>query len=41
MKYQVNRGKICQEEGCENKARIKGLCMNCYSLKRQNILKKQ
>jgi hypothetical protein len=30
MEYQVNRGKICITKGCNNKARVKGLCMNCY-----------
>jgi hypothetical protein len=41
MKYHRNKGKICQEEGCNNKARIKGLCMRCYSLKRKNELRKE
>lgn len=51
MRYQYNRGKTCQEDGCKNKARIKGYCIHCYNLKRRyaenkikrenlNILKK-
>ena len=30
MEYIVNRGKICSKDGCNNKARVKGLCMSCY-----------
>jgi hypothetical protein len=39
MEYQVNRGKICQKEGCNNTARVKGLCMSCYHLERNKIKK--
>jgi hypothetical protein len=35
MKHQVNRGKICKEETCCNKARVKGLCNSCYQNKRK------
>ena len=30
MKHQVNRGKTCKTFRCNNKARVKGLCNNCY-----------
>jgi hypothetical protein len=40
MGYQENRGKICISDGCNNKARVKGLCMNCYSNKKKRINKK-
>jgi hypothetical protein len=29
--YEHNRGKTCLTSGCGHKARIKGLCVNCYS----------
>jgi hypothetical protein len=35
MKYQVNRGKTCIVSGCNNKARVKGLCNICYQLRRK------
>jgi hypothetical protein len=38
MKYQLNQGKTCSVSGCDNKARIKGLCMNCYHLNKRNKL---
>ena len=41
MKYQENKGKICQNDGCNNKARVKGLCVRCYTFKRKNILRKE
>jgi hypothetical protein len=34
MEYQVNRGKICSTIGCNNRARVKGLCMICYGQKK-------
>jgi hypothetical protein len=34
MEYQVNRGKICSTNGCNNRARVKGLCMSCYVQKK-------
>jgi len=30
MKYQENKGKICRVTGCNNLARVKGLCSICY-----------
>jgi hypothetical protein len=30
MKYQINRGKTCIESGCNNNAKVKGLCIMCY-----------
>jgi len=30
MEYQVNRGKICKQDGCNNTARVKGMCNECY-----------
>ena len=41
MKYQENKGKIRQKDGCNNKARVKGLCVSCYTFKRKNILRKE
>ena len=41
MKYQENKGKICQNDGCNNKAKVKGLCYHCYTFKRKNILRKE
>jgi hypothetical protein len=35
MKYQANKGKYCSVSGCKNKARVKGLCKECYNLKRK------
>jgi hypothetical protein len=35
MKYQANKGKYCSVSGCKNKARVKGLCTECYNLKRK------
>ena len=31
---QTNRGKGCSGDGCNSVARVKGLCINCYNLKR-------
>ena len=35
MKYHVNRGKTCSVSGCENKAKVKGLCNSCYQKRRK------
>ncbi len=35
MEYQVNRGKICSNNGCNNKARVKGFCRSCYIQKKK------
>ena len=32
-------GGTCLNEGCSNKARIKGLCILCYQYKRQKLRK--
>ena len=40
-RYQENRGKDCSTSGCENLARVKGLCRNCYVLERYNKNKKR
>jgi len=37
MKKQSNRGKTCLKDGCDNKAKVKGLCMNCYQQKRNKL----
>ena len=34
MKYQINRGKTCIISGCNNKARVKGLCNTCYQARK-------
>ena len=39
LKYQVNKGKYCSASGCNNKARVKGLCTECYTLKRKKETK--
>jgi hypothetical protein len=39
MKHQVNKGKYCSASGCNNMARVKGLCAGCYSLKRKKEMK--
>jgi hypothetical protein len=42
MKYYLNRGNFCDVPVCSNRARIKGLCANCYQrekIKKQLILK--
>jgi hypothetical protein len=39
MKHQVNKGKYCSTSGCNNKARVKGLCAVCYALKRKKETK--
>ena len=31
--YRINRGKICIVSGCENMAKVKGLCIRCYRKK--------
>jgi hypothetical protein len=41
MEYQENRRKICIGDGCNNKARVKGLCMSCYIHKKNRINEKQ
>jgi hypothetical protein len=38
MKYQLNRGNFCDVSECVNRARIKGLCANCYQ--RDKVKKK-
>ena len=35
MEYHKNRGKICYTDGCNNKARVKGLCTSCYLHKKK------
>jgi len=35
MKYQENRGKYCSVSGCNEKARVKGLCMKCYQKRKK------
>jgi NAD-dependent SIR2 family protein deacetylase len=35
MKYHVNRGKTCSVPGCENKAKVKGLCNSCYQKRKK------
>jgi NMD protein affecting ribosome stability and mRNA decay len=35
MKYHSNRGKTCIVSGCNNKARVKGLCNMCYLARRK------
>jgi len=40
MEYHENRGKICITDECNNKARVKGLCMSCYFRKKKKINKK-
>jgi len=37
MEYQINRGKTCLEDGCNNIARVKGMCMSCYQHKRSKL----
>ena len=37
MQYQINRGNFCEVTECGSRARIKGLCTNCY----QNDKKKE
>ena len=37
MEYQSNRGKICKKDGCNNKAKAKGLCMSCYNLNKYHL----
>jgi hypothetical protein len=39
LKYQVNKGEYCSASGCNNKARVKGLCAGCYNLKRKKETK--
>jgi len=39
LKYQVNKGKYCSASGCNNKAKVKGLCAGCYTLKRKKETK--
>ena len=31
----------CRKDGCNNKAKVKGLCLNCYQLNRINKLRKE
>ena len=43
MKYQLNRGEFCEVSKCVKRARIKGLCANCYQrdkVKKKLILRK-
>jgi len=37
MEYQLNRGNFCKVSECNSRARVKGLCLNCY----QNDMKKK
>jgi len=37
MKYYDNKGKYCSVSGCNEKARIKGLCMKCYLKMRKKV----
>ena len=37
MRYQSNKGKTCLQDGCNNKAKVKGLCTNCYLVKRNKL----
>jgi len=39
MEYQENRGKTCLKDGCNNNARIKGLCLNCYPNNKNELRK--
>ena len=39
LKHQVNKGKYCSVSGCNNTARVKGLCTGCYTLKRKKETK--
>jgi len=39
MEHQVNIGKTCRKDGCNNNARIKGLCINCYKFNKKNKLR--
>ncbi len=32
MNRHENRGKYCSVSGCNNLARVKGLCMRCYGI---------
>jgi len=44
MKYQLNRGNFCEISECNFRARVKGLCTNCYrrdKIKKQLILKRK
>jgi hypothetical protein len=39
-KYKIN--DKCKTEGCDNSARAKGYCMNCYSkIKRKQLKNKE
>ena len=35
-KNEVNKGKICKEEGCNYIAKAKGYCCHCYIKNYQN-----
>ena len=35
MKYYDNKGRYCSISGCNKKARVKGLCMKCYTKMRK------
>jgi hypothetical protein len=37
MKYYDNKGKYCSVSGCNEKARVKGLCMKCYLKMRKKV----
>jgi len=43
MRERMVKSKIhfCQKDGCNNKARVKGLCINCYQRNRINKLRKE
>ena len=38
MKNFVNRGKFCNILGCKHRARVKGLCVDCY---REDVILKK
>ena len=40
MEYQENKGKICSVLGCNNLARVKGMCDTCYRIQRRKKEKK-
>ena len=41
MRERMAKSKIytCRKDGCDNKARVKGLCMSCYQHKRNKLRK--
>ena len=40
MRYQENKGKHCSVSGCNEKARVKGLCMKCYAVQKRKKVEK-